>query len=97
MSEKTPVTTFGAAVTAIISDYIGTRRISEASVAKAIGMSQTMMSRRMRGDGYFDVDQLAAICDALSGLNLLDVINEADAISHDRPKPVAIMARRRGA
>lgn len=58
-------------------------RVTQAELAKAADISQSQLSKILRGDRQMDVDHLYAMCGAL-GLKVRDVIREAEAVARAR-------------
>lgn len=86
-SSVTPLITPGTArydVAATVRAHLAVRRISDSALARAIGISQSMMSRRVNGDIAFDTDDLGRIASYL-GLTLVELIQMPTAGEAPRP------------
>jgi transcriptional regulator with XRE-family HTH domain len=60
------ITTTGNLVASEVRAELGRQRISGSALAKSLGMSQAGISRRLRGEVPFDVDELSAIAALLN-------------------------------
>lgn len=65
-------------VTAEIRSQLARRRVSQATAAARLGISQAAMSRRLVGRVAFDVEELAALAD-LFEIDLSDLIPRPDS------------------
>ncbi|TFC92024.1 MULTISPECIES: helix-turn-helix transcriptional regulator [Cryobacterium] len=57
--------------------------VSQKALGAAVGISQSQMSKHLRGERVLDVDQLDALCDALN-LQIVDVVRSAQAAARRR-------------
>jgi transcriptional regulator with XRE-family HTH domain len=69
------------AVAAILNRAFLQAGISQKKLGAAVGISQSQMSKHLRGERVLDVDQLDAICFAL-GLSITAVVSEAVDVAH---------------
>jgi DNA-binding Xre family transcriptional regulator len=61
----------------ILRDVLEAQGRSQTWLAAEVGISQSQMSKHLRGERTLNLDQLDAICHAL-GLHLHDVVQAAD-------------------
>ncbi|MGY4859490.1 helix-turn-helix domain-containing protein [Cryobacterium sp. AP23] len=71
------------AVAAILNRAFLQAGVSQKKLGEAVGISQSQMSKHLRGERVLDVDQLDAICLAL-GLSITAVVSEAVDVAHPR-------------
>ena len=85
VTEPGPLT---VAVAAILKRSFHQTDVTQETLGAAVGVSQSQMSKYLRGERVLDIDQLDAFCFAL-GLNIVDVVREAVRsadISRTRPR-----------
>jgi transcriptional regulator with XRE-family HTH domain len=66
-----------------VSAYLGRRRMSGAKLARAIDRSEMYVSRRLRGETAFDLDDLERIADVL-GVTVTDLLPPAKVRPNSR-------------
>lgn len=62
-------------VAAEVRAILAYRRIPQAALADVLGMSQVAVSRRLRGETLFDVDEVAKVA-AFLGVSVADLYGE---------------------
>lgn len=72
VTEHTPASVTVAAEVRAILAY---RRIPQADLAEVLGMSQVAVSRRLRGETLFDVDEVAKVA-AFLGVSVAALYGE---------------------
>ncbi len=72
------------AVGAILSKARNDRGVAQVVVARAVGLSESQLSRALRGLKPLTLDQFEAVCLALD-LDVVTVLSEADAAVKHRP------------
>lgn len=68
-------------VAAQIRALMAARRLTSAELGKALGISQSSASRRMVGDGTFNLDEIQATADWL-GVSITDIITPVPGIAY---------------
>lgn len=63
----------------------GTEKLTQRALADAVHVSQSQMSKYLRGERSLNIDELDAICTRL-GLSIVDVVSRADELRHGRGK-----------
>ena len=69
-------------VSALIRARMARLGITQSQLADAVNLSQSQLSKQLRGIRQLNIDELDAICRAL-GLDITDVFNEAQAAVHE--------------
>ncbi len=72
-------------VAAAVRAHLGVHRISDSALGRAIGMSQSMISRRTNGEIAFDTDDLGRIASHL-GVSIVELIQMPTATA-EAPRP----------
>lgn len=70
----------------LLGEAINDRGLAQNRVAEEAGMSPSQLSRALTGKKVFTLDQLDAVC-AVIGVDLIDVVTAADAVTASRPRP----------
>lgn len=83
MSTPRPVSGFERAVAAQLRSEIAVSNITKSSLAEAVGVHRTHLSRVINGRTHIDLDLLAAICNEL-GVDIVQVLKNARA-SEEEP------------
>jgi transcriptional regulator with XRE-family HTH domain len=74
-------------VAAAIRAHLAVRRMSDSALGRAIGMSQSKISRRTNGEIAFDTDDLGRIASHL-GITVVELI-QMPTTAEDSPRPGA--------
>lgn len=82
---KGPVGDLTKEVAATLRAQVAHDQLTQLEVAKLVGMSQSQVSKILRGDGHIDLDQLDAFAAAL-GLNVVKVLEEAERAASVRAR-----------
>ncbi|WP_139195003.1 helix-turn-helix transcriptional regulator [Arthrobacter sp. UCD-GKA] len=72
---------FAAAISAQMRAELGKQRISANQLSKLVPISQPTLSKRLRDDGAFSMDEVEVICAAL-GLDVFEFVAAAHANYH---------------
>lgn len=80
---KKQSSSFTTEVLRILNSKIVRYDINQTELASAIGVSQSQLSKILRGTRPMDVDVFAGICEALD-LNISEVVEEADSLTSDK-------------
>lgn len=75
---KGPVGELTREVAAILRAQVARKQWTQLTVAARVNMSQSQVSKILRGDGHIDLDQLEAFASALD-LKVAQVVSDADA------------------
>lgn len=74
---KDTMDTFGKVIARILNDERLRKRVTQAELAEASGISQSQISKQMRGTRDINIDELSAIADALD-ISLVELIRKAE-------------------
>lgn len=74
---KDTMDTFGKVIARILNDERLRKRVTQAELAEASGISQSQISKQMRGTRDINIDELSAIVDALD-ISLVELIRKAE-------------------
>lgn len=74
---KDTMDTFGKVVARLLNDERLRKRVTQAELAEASGISQSQISKQMRGTRDINIDELSAIVDALD-ISLVELIRKTE-------------------
>jgi transcriptional regulator with XRE-family HTH domain len=80
---KRPPGPLSRAVAAIVADAFTESGLSQRALGEATGISQSQMSKYLRGERSMLLDDLDEVCFAL-GLSIVDVVERAARAAPDR-------------
>lgn len=69
---------FATAISAQMRAELGKQRISANQLSKLVPISQPTLSKRLRDDGAFSIDEVELICEAL-GIDVFEFVASAHA------------------
>jgi len=75
-------------VAAIIRGRMARFNVNQTELAESVGISQSQLSKMVRGTRPIDIDQLESICDAL-GMGIEDAIEEATTLLRNLDEPLS--------
>lgn len=74
---KDTMNTFGKVIARLLNEQRLQKGITQTELSDATGISQSQISKQMRGTRDINIDELGAIADAL-GLHLVELIRNAE-------------------
>lgn len=74
---KDTMDTFGKVVARLLNDERLHKSVTQAELAESTGISQSQISKQMRGTRDINIDELSAITDALD-ISLVELIRKAE-------------------
>ncbi|AKK04564.1 putative transcriptional regulator [Corynebacterium mustelae] len=76
-AQKSQVGKFGRLISDILDTHRRIQKVTQAEIEKATGISQSQVSKQLRGLRPINIDELEKLCSALN-LELIEVVAEAE-------------------